>query len=455
MTVIKVSFVDPPTRRKCAGLISHFTGKRALITPSGVEETRRLYQERGLHMQYRDDGNRSHWPTKDGWEAFVKFTRLLHQAEPLGSLATENDTFQACNRAFANMLSNGLRPTSIEDLIGSFPDDFKRALAGRAERVFSKARGIVVTGDYFFSMGDCWIGGYSQLCFDAIQETDTRFKQKTLETISDVFKVDSAVIAANRNFGTPERVEEESAYQCELALSLLSLMINMTYDRPFSGLWRIQRVERPEMGLDTHASFSIIEGTDLAPGGELGMKTIFAQQPFDVDTSLVDTWHERLRLGAINRLVTSSDFRDVELVISLIGTILYFRRAACQPTPEMQVTILWVCVESFFTGGRDNILDENVRGLLALTVSRLNPEYWPGGARTPKELKSVFKTFYDFRSRTVHSGRRGHVSIGQVQEFSLVVCNLVVAVVELVEAGIRTTEELVGVSRDYVDSLEL
>lgn len=67
----------------------------------------------------------------------------------------------------------------------------------------------------------------------------------------------------------------------------------------------------------------------------------------------------------------------------------------------------------------------------------------------------MFKDFYDYRSRTVHGGRRGHVSIGQVQEFSLVVCNLVIAVADLIERGMRTTQELADASRGYVDRLAL
>ena len=455
MTDIKLTFIDERARRKCAGLLRQFTGKKAFVRLSGVEEFRELFGERGLRMQYRDDHHRPHFPTKEGWEAFLEFARLLHGAEPLKSRATEQDTAQACNRAFANLLSGRLLPTSIEDVIDNFSDDFKHSLTGRVERVFSKVRGITVTEDCFVSVADCWLGGYGQLCFEAIQETDTCFKDQAIETISEVFQVDSAFIVGNRNPGTSDRVEEDSAYQCELALSLLCLMLNTTYVRPFSGLWRIQRVDRPEVGIDAHASFSIIENADSESRGKLAIKRVFAQQPFKIDRNLVDIWHERLRLGAINRLVSSSSLHDVELVHCLIGAILYFRRAANQPTPEMQVTILWICVESFFTGSGDEVVRENVRGLLAMTTASMNPDYWPNGAKTPEELRSVFKDFYDYRSRTVHDGRRGHVSIGQVQEFSLVVCNLVIAVADLVERGMRTTQELADASRDYVDRLAL
>ena len=455
MTDIKVTFVDEKARRKCAGLLRQFTGRKAFVKPSGVEELRQLYRERGLWMQYQDDRHRPYFPTEDGWEAFVEFARLLHQAEPLKSRATEGDTTQACNRAFANMLSNGLVPTSIKDLVEYFSGEFKCSLRGRAERVFSKVRGITATEDCFVSIADCWFGGYGQLSFEVIQETDSHFKEKALEEISEVFKVDSAFIAGNRNLGTSDRVEEDSAYQCELALSLLCVMLNMTYAQPFSGLWRVQRMDGPEFGVDAHASFSIIESADPESRGKLAIKRVFPQQPFEIDTNLVDTWHERLRLGAINRLVSSSTFHDAELVDCLIGAILYFRRAASQPTPEMQVTTLWICVESFFTGSRDEVMRENVRGLLAMTASSMNPDYWPKGAKTPEELRSVFTAFYDYRSRTVHGGRRGRVSIGQVQEFSLVVCNLLIAVVDLVEKGMRTTQELVDASRAYVNRLGL
>ena len=147
----------------------------------------------------------------------------------------------------------------------------------------------------------------------------------------------------------------------------------------------------------------------------------FVGRWFDIETSNINDWHESLGLGIVNQLTTEATYRDVELVGRLVNAILYFRQAANQSTPEMQMSTLWICVESFFTANNESIVDANIRGLLAIIMSSLNHDYWPNGAKTPDELGRTFSKFYQYRSRTIHHGRRGHVSRQDVQEFSLVV----------------------------------
>ena len=393
-------------------------------------------------MQFRDDKSRTYFPTKAGWQAFVNFTRFIHHAEPFATRSTSNDTYQAFQRAYANMLSDRSLPETIEELVAYLPDSFKASLSNRAERCFSKVHGINIKGEIFFRIGHCWLGNYGCLCFESIPETDNYHKKDALDAIGGVFDENSAVVAGERNQGTTDRVKEESAYQWDLALSLLCLMLNMTYKSAFDLLWQIRTLDRPEFGLVVQRGFSIIEERDLLPQRQLGYSIKFAEQWFDIDTSVIDNWHESLGLGIVNRLTTDAIYHDVQLVGCLVNAILYFRQAANQSTPEMQMSTLWICVESFFTANNESILDANKKGLVAIIMSSLNRDYWPKGAKTLDDLENIFSKFYQYRSRTIHHGRRGHVSVQDVQEFSLVVSALILCVAFQIQKGMRTTEEI-------------
>ena len=106
------------------------------------------------------------------------------------------------------------------------------------------------------------------------------------------------------------------------------------------------------------------------------------------------------------------------------------------------MSTLWICVESFFTANNESILDANKKGLVAIIMSSLNRDYWPKGAKTLDDLEKIFSKFYQYRSRTIHHGRRGHVSVQDVQEFSLVVSALILCVAFQIQKGMRTTEEI-------------
>ena len=107
MTDIKLTFIDERARRKCAGLLRQFTGKKAFVRLSGVEEFRELFRERGLRMQYQDDHHRPYFPTKEGWEAFLEFARLLHGAgatKVAGDRARYGSGLQPCIRKFCSQV---------------------------------------------------------------------------------------------------------------------------------------------------------------------------------------------------------------------------------------------------------------------------------------------------------------------------------------------------------------
>ena len=439
---LKISFPDDKTRRTCSSYLPKFTGKKGLLTPSSTEEYLQLYRDRGLSMRYIGDRSRTFFPTQAAWDAFVEFTRILHLAEPFATRSTANDTYQAAQRAFANMLSAGLLPETVEELAAYLPRSFKMELSVRVERRFSKVQGINVTDNCFFRIGQCWLGNFGDLCFDAIPETPVGHKKHALEAIGDVFDEDSAVLAAGRNLGTAKRVEEESAYQWDFALSVLCVLVNLTYQSVFDRLWQVRMLDRPEYGLGTQRSFSLIEDGKAMSKRQIGYSTKFVEPWFDINPSIINEWHDSLGLGILNRIGAEVACGGEDLARRVVNAILYFRLAASQSTLEMQMSALWICVESFFTVNSPEVLRANSRGLIAMVTKVLQRDHWPRGAKTSEELGYAFSKYYRGRSRTLHHGRRGHVSWRDVEEFSVVVGAVIVGVAYLIDEGVRTAEEL-------------
>ena len=102
---------------------------------------------------------------------------------------------------------------------------------------------LKIKSENFFRIGHSWLGNYGCLCFESIPETDNYHKKHALDAIEDVFDEDSVVVAGGRNQGTADRVKEESAYQWDLSLSILCLLLNMTYKSAFDLLWQIRTFE--------------------------------------------------------------------------------------------------------------------------------------------------------------------------------------------------------------------
>ena len=447
-TDLTITFPNKKKQRTALRLIREFTSKKAFLARS-IE----LYRERGLTMQYRGNQRQSYFPTESAWDAFVKFVELVHESEPFASRSTASDTHRAFVHGFADMLSNGLVPETTTDLLAYLPDSFKHDMISRIERTFSKVHGVTVKSDEFVRIGHCWLGNYGNLCFDAIPETTNGYKETSLRSISNVFEADSPVIAAARNRGTSEHVKRESTYQCELALSILCVLLNLTYESAFHKLWQIRRVDKPEFGLAAQCSFSIFEGDNPPSGTGLGVSVTFRDQWFDIDidNEIVHRWHNSMGLSICNDLVTDQFYRNMDLAGRLRNSILHFRLAARQSTPEMQMSTLWICVESVFTMDTDRVLNANLPGLLATTISSMHRDYWPNRAEDIDELKEAFSKYYGYRSRTLHHGKRGHVSRRDVQNFSLVVANLIIDVVYMIRRGVENAEELSRTSQQFVD----
>ena len=445
-TNLTITFPADKSRRKALWLIRQFTSRRAFL-PASIE----LHRERKLAMQYRGDGNATYFPTENAWAAFVAFAKLLQRAEPFASRSTVNDTHGAFAQAFANMLSDGLLPEAVDDFVPYLPDPFRRALTSRTERSFAKLNGATIKFDGCLLIGQCWLGNYADLCFDAVPENAHGHKAASLRSIATAFEDESAFIAAARNPGTTNRVGLEATYQFEIAIAILCVLLNVTYQSAFRRLWQIRHVDRPELGLSNQRSFSIIVDGQPSSPPQLGLSMKFRGQWFEIHEDLVATWHDSMGLGIINRLVTDPPYRDIDLVERLFTALRHFRVAAAQDAPEMQMSTLWVCVESLFTRASDRVLDENLPALVATTVSSVPREYWPSRASTPDELRRVFTRYYRHRSRTLHHGRRHHVSGVDVQEFSLVVASLIIDVVSMIRRGARTADQLERAARRALD----
>jgi hypothetical protein len=448
---LTILFRTPKLERKANRLVRQFTAIKSFVIPKTTEEYWELLKERGLSKQYQIGTGRTFFPTEEGWTYFLQFCRALHEAEPFRSRSTPNDVFQNVNRAFARILTDGKLPENAEDVINSLPSEFVDDLTSRRERAFSILNGIELEGHSFFRVGKCFIGNFEAMSFDWCPEG--RHTESTIEALNRVCEKNSAIIAGECIPGTSEFVEKENAFQCELALAILSVMLNMTYVRSFERLWQLRRVDRPEGGMSRHIEWNL---THYGPGSRrtMGSRTRFTAQRFKINDELVATFHNKLELDLLNWIVQGSPEIQSDLSARLINALFYFRQAATQVTPEMQISALWICVESFFTAGNEKVLETILPGLLGITIGTLNHEYWPSEAKSVDDMKKVFSRYYGHRSRTFHHGSRGHVSANDVQQFSFVVSNLIIGVTHLISHGYKTAEELLQGAKQYLEHAE-
>lgn len=420
-TSLTVRFPNNKTRRKCIYFLHQFAREKALLFPNSIEEHKDLIRERGLTKQYQSDMRKTYYPTTEGWDAFLQFCDTLHLADPFAFRATQNDTFQAAQRGFANMLADGLFPAGLDDILEYFPNNFTSAVTTRVERRFCKLQGINLSGSVTFTVGHCWVGNYEALSLDAISNNEADFKKTAIDTLENVFETNSTFVAGSPVHGTADRVKEETAFQWDIALSILCLFLNLNYKSAFHLLWQIRLLDKPESGFSEQYEFSIIEEDFSKKKHQLSISTRFLSEWFELDEEKIDVWHEHLGLNIFNRLISQDQYNKDKLVNKIISALLYFRQAASQSTPEMQMSTLWVSVEVFFTANNKNITNANVEKLVNVTMQALDCEFWPNNAGSAEDLTKTFKKFYGFRSSTLHHGKRGHVTARDVQEFSQVV----------------------------------
>ena len=227
--------------RKCVWCFNQFSREGALILPKSLEETIDIQRERGLDKQYRDQ-NYSYFPTDEGWNSFLNFIDYLHCSEPFRSRTTNNELFSEVNKAFARILSSGMLPESIYELLGELDDSFVEDLFNRKERIVSKLHGISTETDYIIRIGNCWIGRFEQL---SINNKPGKGAEILEEALSETFPSPTTVIVGEIQSGTEEFAKEASAHSVDLSLALLQVLVNFSHERSFQSLKKIVKVERP------------------------------------------------------------------------------------------------------------------------------------------------------------------------------------------------------------------
>lgn len=435
-------FRSPKDARRCDWLIRQFASEKHLIFPKTIEEDMALSKNRKLDMQYRDGFKRVIYPTQHGWDHFIEFVKLIHNSEPFVSRATLNDTYQALNTAFARMLGEGQLPDTTDELLVYLPSEFPAQLTTRSEQLAAKLNGVHFEEDYFIRVANCWIGRFVDFDFAWAASDEDPGAAAWFDSMSAVFERNGLVILTSPISGTSEFAASDATYQFETALSVLSVMLNMSYESAFGHLWQVRHMDRPERGYSKHFSFSMVNETNCRSDKSLSIQTRALNQHLTVDQAMVDRWHSKFGLALVNNLVAKPIEDLSQLESKWRNAVLFFGQSATQRIPDLQLAMLWTCIESLFVTGSDDILDAIIPGLLAVTVSTMPREFWPGDGASVPELQKVFKRQYASRSRTYHHGRRGHVSQSDVQQFSHVVCNVIVSVAQLCSRGMRTTFEL-------------
>ena len=402
-----------------------------------------LHMDRGIEMLYRDGFKSTYFPTEDGWKFFREFVDLCHRAEPFRSKALYNDVFQAFNTAFARIISRRMMPDIVEDFFEYLPEEFYLSLTTRSERAVFKVNGVECTSSGFSQVGNCWIGSYSALDLDFVALDDDQLSKVQLEGINEVYEDFEVTLVTEPIQGTSDFAKRQAVYQCEITEGLLGLLLNVSYERVFHRLWSVRSMHRPEHGFSRHRSFSFVRGDRSGEqGASLSTSTKFIGEQFKIDDQIIDRWHTAFGLSTMNRILATSPNDQTDLQSRWLNALLFFRQSSLQPIPEMQMSTLWICVEAFFTADNERVIEALLPGLVAITIYYMNPELWPANARTLADLERRFKKYYSYRSKTFHHGARGHVSETDVQDFSWVGSNLIMAIAHLIGSGIESTEDL-------------
>lgn len=273
MTKLKILFSNRKQERKSNWLVRDFSRMKAIIFPRNSEEYLELIRKRGFGKQYRSSKGEIFFPTEAGWKSFTQFIDLMHETEPFLSMATRNDVYQSYLTAFANMISDGFLPENHEELSKYLSQEFIDSLGSRGEVVFHKLAGLSVKGDVFLRVGEGWVGRFGGLSFDSISRDNWERHEETIQDLRRVFDQDSPVISGGRIHATRDRVASMNSFRCEVALGILNVMINMTYQNAFSRLWKVRRVERPEHGVERQASFGFVRHSRM--GSDQGKSLIF------------------------------------------------------------------------------------------------------------------------------------------------------------------------------------
>lgn len=443
-----IVFEDRKLQRKANWHVKHFARLEALERQQTPQARIALLKQRGFDKQYRGSKNNTFFPTEDGWNKFLGFIELISKAQPYSTKATFSDVINAYSIAFSDMLSAGRLPENYDDFVEYLPPQFIDSLEGFG-MLFHKLEGITFEEDVFLRVGQTWIGKFGGLSFDELPKGDRYGNEKNLQALKQVFEDKTPVISGGRVYATSKRASREDSFRSELGLGVLVVLLNMTYKNVFSKLSILRRIERPEQGISKHVSFGLA-GREGSAEHHLTMSMRYTDQPFEIDASKVSYWHESLCLSELNGIIGMQSELQTELHAKLLKAILYFRQATLQAIPEMQMSTLWVCVESLLTVGGEQVLESNIPTLLAISEWLLPRDLWPDNVENLEQLEMTFKSYYGSRSQTSHHGSIGHVSRLEVQQFSIVVCNLIVAITHLSMTGFSTKRDMLQASKEFL-----
>ena len=311
-----------------------------------------------------------------------------------------------------------------------------------------KLNGVEFDGAAYYRIGYCWIGQFGSINFDCLSDTYRESSEKWLESIEKVYESSGCVLLSNSTQGTSDYVQQEAVYHFEISVSALCVMLNMSYENAFHRLWGVRSMHRPEQGYSKHFSFSFISDSDDDDGLSLGVRTQSMGQWFNINAEILDRWYQQFGLSLINQLISSDSSERTDLHLRWINALFYFRQAATQQNSRNAKS------QRYGSASKRFILPIITRFSTPSFRDSWPPRhgqcpwnFWPKKSQTLSELEAVFKKYYGFRSRTFHHGRRGHVTDIDVQEFSSVVSNLIVAIAHLIGGGISTADELLQRSR--------
>lgn len=449
---LDLMFEDKKQLRRLNWLVKQFSSSKAFIYPKSLGEHKSLLQQRGFDRQFRK-GDKTFFPTDQAWDHFVDFIDILHRAPLFREKVTYSDVFKAYASAFAALLHEGLAPENSDEFSDRLPPDFLKSVFDKAEIQFHYLDGVNIENGFFIQIGNVWLGRFNDVYFDDVDNSSGN-TQLILSAIRKAFSGEANVISGGLIAGSSKRAEIENSYRYEVGLGILAIMINLSYLSVFKKLKRVCRIEKAEIRTLQQLTFGFSQHIGesnryIKCKGQLGGEN------FEITHSKLTEWYEYYSLAEFNLIASMEAKSRTELQNKLLNAVVYFRQATLQPLAEMQLSMLWVAVESLLTTSSDKVLESNLPSLLAITIWRLPKTHWPNKAASIDDLERVFKKYYTNRSKTLHHGSLGHVTSLDVQEFSTVVSNLIVSISYLAANGHQTKKsQLLDASKRYLNELK-
>lgn len=448
---LDLMFKDRKQLRRSNWLVKQFSSSKAFVYPRSLTEHKSLLQQRGFDQQFRK-GNKTFFPTDQAWIYFKDFIDILHEIPLFRDKVTYSDVFKAYASAFASLLNDGLAPENHDDFEDRLPPDFLESVFDKADIQFHYLDGVNIENGFFIQIGNVWLGRFNDVYFDDVCNSSGN-TQLILSAIRKVFTEEANVISGGLIAGSSKRAELEDSYRCEVGLGILGIMLNLSYLGVFKKLKRVGRVERTEIRTSQQLTFGFSQHISES-NRYIKCKGQSRGENFEMTHSKLTEWYEYYSLAEFNLIASMEAKSRTELQNKLLNAVVYFRQATLQPLAEMQLSMLWVAVESLLTTSSDKVLESNLPSLLAITIWGLPEIHWPNKAKSSDDLERVFKKYYQNRSKTLHHGSLGHVTSLDVQEFSTVVSNLIVSIAYLAANGHHTKSQLLDSSKIYLNELK-